>query len=226
MRIWRSIGLMALALATLTLPAHAQDSTGAEVKPAAAKSSVPERRAWMIGFNYGHGGTRFVGTDEIVIAELRSNTSSEYPLFLLIGTPDWSKTDIESAPTVQFRLGYAINPKWSVGFERSQWAKAFREYKWSFSQSTITATYHPGAGSFFVRGGAGISTLAEKIPLVAPFFIHYQDHGFGLGLAAGYERRLYQRVSIAPEVSIRSMTYAHAIRSQIGSATLGFNWWF
>ena len=236
MRFWRSIGLAALALATLTLPARAQDSTAAGMKPA-AKSSVPERRAWMFGFSSGYGGTRFVGSDRTVIAELRSNTGVEYPP-LLTGQPDWSKTDIESAPTFQLRMGYAINPKWTVGFERSGWAKDFTTYKWNFALSMLTATYYPGAGSFFVRGGAGITTLSEKVPagglttlagglsFAEPFFVQYNDHGFGIDMAAGYERRLLQRISIVPEVSVRSMTYAEGIRTQIAAASLGLNWWF
>ncbi|MEO5617642.1 MAG: hypothetical protein ABIS67_07705 [Candidatus Eisenbacteria bacterium] len=251
MRIWRSIGLAALALATLTPTAFAQDSTATVTvpdtvivkKPSAPKSSIPERRAWMIGFNTGYGATRFVGADRTVTAELRSDTGVEYPP-LVTGRPDWSNTDIESAPTVQFRLGYAINPNWAVSFERSAWSKDFQAYKWDFALSMLSATYYPGAGHFFVRGGAGITTLSEKVPsffprssvgittLAAgvvydtPFFVQYDDHGFGIDLAAGYERRLLQRVSIVPEISLHSMTYSGGIRSQIAAASLGLNWWF
>lgn len=249
MRFWRSIGLAALALATFTLPARAQDSTAAAPatvaapRPSTPKSSVPERRAWVIGFNSGYGGTRFVGSDQTVTAELRSDTQVEFPP-LLTGRPDWSNTDIESAPTMQLRIGYAINPKWMVSFERTSWAKDFETYKWNFALSMLSATYYPGAGHFFVRGGAGLTTLAEKVPSYfpaspvgittlgvgvvydEPFFVQYNDHGFGIDLAAGYERKIFQRISIVPEISLHSMTYAGRIRSQIGAAALGLNWWF
>ena len=246
MRFWRSIGLAALALASLTLPARAQDSTAAAkpdsvvAKPAAKPaSSVPERRAWMMGMGYGQGGTRFVGSDRTVIAELRSDTGVEYPP-LVVGRPDWSKTDIESAPAVQFRFGYAINPHWMVSFERSGWTKDFDAYKWNFALSMMSATYFVGEGGFFLRGGAGITSLSEKVSasddvtatltanvdFSAPFFVQYEDHGFALEMAAGWERRLFQRISIAPEISIRSMTYGNGIRAQIGAGALGFNWWF
>lgn len=253
MRFWRSIGLAAFVVASLTQPARAQDSTAAArpdsaaakaapvvARPAATRgSSVPARRAWMMGFGYGYGGTRFVGSSQDVIAELRSDTGTEYPP-LVSGRPDWSGTDIESAPAVQFRFGYAINPHWMVGFERSGWTKDFTAYKWNFALSMMTATYFVGEGGFFVRGGGGISTLSEKVVasenvtatlaananFAAPFFVQYEDHGFALEMAAGWERRLYQRISIAPEVSIRSMLYGDGIRAQIGAGALGFNWWF
>jgi len=249
MRFWRSIGLAALALVSLTLPARAQDSTAtakpatpapvAAKPPAAPVSPTPERRAWMMGFGTGYGGTRFVGSDRTVVAELRSDTGVEYPP-LVVGRPDWSKTDIESAPTGQFRFGYAINRHWMVGFERSAWTKDFDAYKWNFALSLMSATYFVGDGGFFLRGGAGISSLSEKVvasdnvtaKLAAnadfdvPFFVLYEDHGFALEMAAGWERRLYQRISIAPELSIRSMTYGNGIRTQIGAGALGFNWWF
>lgn len=246
MRFWRSIGLAALALVSLTLPARAQDSTAA-AKPdsAAAKvaktpgSSLPERRAWMMGLGYGYGATRFVGSDRTVIAELRSDTGLEYPP-LVVGRPDWNGTDIESATATQFRFGYAINPRWMIGFERSGWTKDFEAYKWNFSLSMMSATHFVGGGGFFLRGGAGITTLSEKVVasdnvtatlaanvnFAAPFFVQYEDHGFALEGAIGWERRLYQRISIAPEISIRSMTYGTGIRTQIGAGAIGFNWWF
>jgi len=243
MRFWRSLGLAALAVVSLTLPARAQDSAAVAKPKSAPSSAAPERRAWMFGFHSGYGGTRFVGSDRTVIAELRSDTGVEYPP-LVSGRPDWSGTDIESGATIQFRLGYAINPNWAVGFERSAWTKDFEVYSWDFALSTMTATWYPGAGPLYVRGGAGICTLAEKVPsffpesgvgittLAAgvvyddPFFVQYEDHGFGIEMALGYERRVYKRVAIAPEISIRSMTFAGGIRSQIGAASLGLNWWF
>ncbi len=243
MRFWRSIGLAALALATLTLPARAQDGAAAAKPPTTPGSSVPERRAWMIGFHYGYAGTRFVGSDRDVVAELRSDAGSEFPP-LVVGKPDWSGTDIETGAAIQFRVGYAMNPRWAFGFERSQWSKDFDTYKWSFTMSALTATYYPGAGHFFVRGGAGITTVIEKLPpffpasgvgrttlaphlvFTDPFFVQYQDHGFGLDLAAGYEWPLYRRVSIAPEIAVRSMTFADGIRSQEGSGSVALNWWF
>jgi len=243
MRFWRSLGLAALAVVFLTLPARAQDSSAVAKPGGGSGSGAPERRAWMFGFHYGYGATRFVGSDRTVIAELRSDTGTEYPP-LVTGRPDWSGTDFETGPALQFRVGYAINPKWSVGFERSQWTKDFEVYKWTFALSTMTATWYPGAGPLYMRGGVGICTLAEKVPsffpesgvgitsLAAgvvyddPFFVQYEDHGFGLEGALGYERRVYKRVAIAPEISFRSMTYAGGIRSQIGAASLGLNWWF
>jgi hypothetical protein len=241
MRFWRSFGLAALAVLFLTLPARAQDSTAAAKPPAPPKPAEPERRAWMMGLSYAYGGARFVGADRTVISELRSDTGVEYPQ-LVVGRPDWSGTDTETSGAMQFRFGYAMNKNWSVGFERSNWIKDFDAYKWNFAVSMLSATHYVGGKGLFVRGGAGITTLGEKVPASTdttvrtrlagtqrfspPFFVHYENHGFAIELAAGYERRLYQRISISPEISYRSLTYGNQIRTQIGSGIIGLNWWF
>ena len=234
MRFWRSIVLPALAAALLIAPASAEAApaeaekvanVAGAAKPSTPRSSVPTRRAWVFGFNSGYAGARFVGTWVPVIGELRTDTPQEYPL-LLEGEHSWKKTDIESAPSFQFRVGYAVNPRLMISFERTNWYKKFKNNSWRFSASTFSATAYPGGGHLFVRGGAGISALTEKIPIEAPFFIDASDRGVSLEGAAGYEYRLWKRVALNPEISIRQMSYGHSLRSQIGAAAMGLNWWF
>lgn len=225
MRFWRSIVLLALALGLLALPAAAQEKAAAAKPAAAPKGSTPQRSAWMFGFNYGNGGTRFVSMGQSMVGELRSDTPAEYPQ-LITAVPDWIGTDIESSPVSQFRIGYAISPTLAIGFERVGWQKDFGDYSWNFNTSTLSATCYPYAGHLFFRAGAGISAMAEKIPQTAPLFIQFADRGVSLEGAIGWERDLYKRVSIAPEISLRSMNYGRQVRAQIGAASLGFNWWF
>ncbi len=254
MRFWRSILLPATLLAALTATAFAQTAppvdkpvpvpvakptkTAAPKKP---RTSLPTRRAWMFGFNSGYGATRFVGTWVPVIGELRSDTPVETPP-LVDGHHFWDGTRFKSAPVVQYRVGYMLNPRLMIGFEQLQWSKTFEGLtipvrvqnasliattsEWRFRSSLVSATWHPGAGHLFFRGGAGISAMAEKIPTVDPFFIEAADRGVSLEGAVGWERLIFGRLAIAPEVSARQMNFGHSLRSQIVAGSLGLNWWF
>ena len=189
------------------------------------RTRVPERRSWMFGIGYGYGGARFVGTWQTLTGELRSDTPDEYPT-LVTGNADWVDTQVETATTLQYRIGYAVSPTLMIGFERAQWSKDFEDYSWRFSTSTFSATWYPGAKHLYVRGGAGFSAMAEKIPQTAPFFIEFADRGLGLEGAIGYEWDFWKRLSLAPEVSIRHMQYGDQVRAQMGVASLGLNLWF
>jgi len=239
MRFWRSLLLPALVVGAVVAPARAQEQPKVELKPdqpvtvpapvkpalpIEPKTSKPNRRAWMFGLNLGYGGTRFVGNWVPVTAELRTDTPVETPPLRTL-THNWNKTDIEASSVIQFRVGYALNPKLTVGYERLQWFKDFGHYSWHFNTSTIAATYYPGAAHLFVRGGAGISGLAEKIPATDPLFLEADDRGVTLEGAVGYERSLFKRLSIAPEISLRQMNFGHSIRAQIATASIGLNWW-
>lgn len=224
MRFWRSISLLVLALGMLALPAVAADQKAPEKKPKG--SSIPNRRAWMFGFSAGAGRTRFVGSTKTLVAELRSETPTEYPLALVLRRPDWVGTRIEASKATQYRLGYAISPRMAVGFERAQWFKDFGKYSWKFNTSLISTTFYPRAGHLFVRGGAGISATSEKIPGLGRYFLQYSDRGFGIEGALGYEWDAFGHLSIAPEVSLRSMTFSSEVRAQMAAATLAMNWWF
>ena len=254
MRFWRSILLPACLLAALTATSSAQTAPPVDkpvpvpaAKPTKAatprkpKTSLPDRRAWMFGLNSGYGATRFVGTWVPVVGELRSDTPIETPP-LVVGHHSWDGTRFKSAPVLQYRVGYRINPRVMIGFEQLQWSKTFEGLtipvavqnnvvvattsEWRFSSSVVSATWYPGAGHLFMRGGAGISAMAEKVPTVDPFFIEAADRGVSLEGALGWERVLFGRLAIAPEISARAMNFGHSIRSQIVAGSLGFNWWF
>lgn len=238
MRFWRSLLLPACLLAALTATSSAQTAptvdkpvavptakTTKAAQPKKPKTSMPERRAWMFGVSSGYAATRFVGTWVPVTAELRSDTPIETPPLQTVHH-NWQDTKFESAPSLQFRVGYALNPRLTIGFEQLNWFKDFDTYTWRFSSSTVSATYRPHAGHLYVRGGAGISGLAEKVPTVDPFFLEASDRGVSLEGAVGWERVLFGRLAIAPEVSAREMNFGHELRSQIVAGSLGFNWWF
>lgn len=244
MRLWRSIGLLALAIGLTAMPALAADKKkekGKEKSPAEHTSSAPARRAWMFGVNGGMAGARFVGTSRSVLYELRSDTPVEFPP-LFASRPDWEATSSEAAVAVQYRLSYALNPSLAIGLERSSWSKDVGDNTWSFGMSSLSATMYPRAGHLFFRGGAGLASLKGKgnttlenqyravlrtVDInLPPFFFQYEDAGFGLEAAAGYEWRVYKRVSLAPELSVRYMSFANGVFTEIGGATLGLNWWF
>ena len=254
MRFWRSLLLPASLLAALSATSSAQTAPPVDkpvavpvakpangAQPKKPRTSLPERRAWMFGISSGYGATRFVGTWVPVIGELRSDTPIETPP-LVVGHHTWDGTRFKSAAVLQFRLGYMVNPRVMIGFEQLQWSKTFEGLtipvatptgtivattdEWRFSSSVVSATWHPGAGHLFLRGGAGISGMGEKIPTVDPFFIEAADRGVSLEGAVGWERVLFGRLAIAPEVSARQMNFGHNIRSQIVAGSVGFNWWF
>lgn len=238
MRFWRSLLLPASLLAALAATSSAQTTPTVDkpvavptakppkaTEPKTPRSSLPTRRAWMFGVSPGYGATRFVGTWVPVVAELRSDTPIETPPLQVVHH-NWKDTKFESAPSLQFRVGYALNPRLMIGFEQLNWFKDFDTYTWRFNSSTVSATWHPSAGHLFFRGGAGVSGLAEKVPTVNPFFLEAADRGVSLEGAVGYERLLWGRLAIAPEISARQMNFGHNIRSQIVAGSVGFNWWF
>ena len=93
----------------------------------------------MFGVSPGYAGTRFVGTWVPVVAELRSDTPIETPPLQTVHH-NWKGTGFESAPSLQFRVGYALNPRLTIGFEQLNWFKDFDTYTWRFSSTTVSTT--------------------------------------------------------------------------------------
>lgn len=243
MRFWRSIVLAALVIGALAQSAPAADAPQPagtkENAPKAKSGSMPERRAWMFGIGYGVSGARFIGKSRIVSYELRSDTPTENPTALFFAHPDWDGSDFETAGNLNLRLAYAISPRLSFGFERKSWSKDIGDNSWHFELSSMAATVYPSAGHVFFRGGAGIArteaignTAVERslaqvgVRVVSPFFLQHTDAGFGLEAATGVEYRFWRRISVAPELSIRYLTFGDGIFTEMAGATVGLNLWF
>jgi hypothetical protein len=245
MRFWRSLGLLALALGILALPAHAADSKQQEpakpppvvltpeaAKPAApavaapagkpakpstattAHSSTPERRAWMVGFDYGLGSGSFNGTGLAAFSGLGPEGFSA-------STREWGKV-------VQFRFGYALRPSAAVTFSRTNWSKTLNGDDWKIGLSAMNYTWYPEGGQFYVRGGFGVGDASDKdiIDQSTGQHILHIDDGFGMVGAVGYEWTVYKRMSLAPQAEAAYISLDEKVFADMFNFTVAVNWWF
>jgi uncharacterized protein with beta-barrel porin domain len=236
MRLWRFIVPLVLAFGVLAMPALAAKKKAAKApKPApvarvaksAAKpdslkapaarpkhSSLASRRAWMIGFGYGYGSAAFAGTG--------------HEAFSTLDPTGFSTSTREFAPLLQFRLGYAIRPSLAVSLERNSWSKTINGDTWTLGVTTVSYTWYPKAGRFFLRGGLGVGDAVDKEVLnsTTGANIKHQDDGFGAVGEIGYEWQFLKRISICPEIGASYMSLDNKVFADYGSASLALSWWF
>ncbi len=229
MRFWRSIGLLALALGVLALPARAADSKSDGKAPKTAADSLkaakaaaprgprnwlPDRRAWSAGITVGAGSAAFQGEGR--------------QAFFGVGPDGFSTSDREMGTIVGFRLGYSIRPGLGLGFQRRSWTKTINGDDWSFGLSTMNLTWYPRGRHFYLRGGVGVGDATDKDVLdqLTGRNIRYTDDGFGALLVAGCEWRIYKRLAMSPQIEASYLSLDRKVSANIGAASMAVDWWF
>jgi len=246
MRFWRSIGMLALAMCLFTRPtpaapvetgmprvaatvvlataadsakakqpqvATAADSAKAK-QPKEKKSSIPNRRSWMFGFSMGSGSANFIGEG--------------YDAFSALPPTGFSDQSRESGSLTQFRFAYAVEPKFSVGFERTNWSKKINGDEWRLGASTAMLTWYPKASGYYLRGGFGIADAHDKhfVDPANNIFEQYSDDGFAFLAGAGYEYHLWKRFSLALQADYLYGALGPNTAFNIPLGSLGLNFWF
>ena len=108
---------------------------------------------------------------------------------------------------VGLRLGYAVRPDLVLGVESGGWGRQEDVILFGSEVTTTTtvvvsalaATWYPGEGGFFLRGGIGVGTYTETAEL-GNLEAEVSDSGLGLLLALGYEWRLGTRFALGPQL--------------------------
>jgi hypothetical protein len=135
----------------------------------------------------------------------------------------------EGSVTGNFRIGYALRPDLVLHYEGSAWTKtdegATQDVTWTFSTNVAAVTYYPPSSGLFVRGGVGFGTAAVEVEQ-GGLSLNYDETGFGLLAAGGWEFRLTRKFALAPQVE-----FTHMVLDDLGSANviaggLGFNWYW
>lgn len=109
-------------------------------------------------------------------------------------------SDREGGGAGLFRVGYVIQPQFGIGLESSAWSKEVDGDRLTFSVTTAAASYYPGAGSFFLRGGVGVAN-GEFSTHSGSTTVKTSESGVGFLVGAGTEWRLARSFALGPEVT-------------------------
>jgi hypothetical protein len=135
-----------------------------------------------------------------------------------------------------FRVGYAVAPNWTVGLESSSWVKredggVIGDLTLIYNVSTFGATYFPGNGGTFLKGGVGFAAASVEDIGYLPGFgnskYEIDQSGFGFLAAAGYEWRLTDKFAIGPEIEFVYLSVGDPFKdANYMSATVMMDWYW
>ncbi|MEE9271122.1 MAG: outer membrane beta-barrel protein [Candidatus Krumholzibacteria bacterium] len=127
--------------------------------------------------------------------------------------------DRESDGIGNFVFGWAVAQQLGLALEINAWQSqfrgdVFRDVTWTFSLSTITATYFPSDIGFFLRGGFGVGTSSVELTQgVVPVSETKAGPGFLAG--AGYEWRVTEKMAIGPQVEFAYLNIEGEITEEV-----------
>jgi hypothetical protein len=150
------------------------------------------RERWLVGFSLGGGSAeaQFDADGDVLVS-----------------------SDRTGGVGFGFRVGYAVRPDLVLGFEGNGWGRSDSEtlpfvgdvdVTTTLTVAAVSCTWYPGAGGFFVRGGLGGGTLGQEIE-AGGLTIEYDETGFGLHGAVGYEWRVTRTFAIGPQLDLAWM---------------------
>ena len=149
------------------------------VTPAMAGTHAHSRTGFLIGLGFGLGNA---GAEVQGLNPDRANSGSG-----------------------NFRLGWALNERVTVGLENTVWIKEFdgsglpgTSLKMTGTVTAAAVTVFPHNMGFYLRGGIGVATGKAEITSGA-LTINDTETGFGTLLAFGYEWRLAQKFAFGPQ---------------------------
>ena len=103
-----------------------------------------------------------------------------------------------------FRLGWALNERVTVGLENTTWIKDYdisgtgANLELTGTVTTFAVTVFPHNIGFYLRGGIGVATGSAKITS-GSFTFDDTETGFGALASFGYEWRLTPKFALGPQ---------------------------
>ncbi|MFQ5511143.1 MAG: outer membrane beta-barrel protein [Candidatus Krumholzibacteriia bacterium] len=103
-----------------------------------------------------------------------------------------------------FRLGWALNDRVTIGLENTAWIKDFEiagttaDLRMTGTVTAFAVTVFPHNMGFYLRGGIGVATGAAKITS-GNFTFDGTETGFGALASFGYEWRLAAKFALGPQ---------------------------
>lgn len=154
--------------------------------PVLAGTHAPDRTGFFVGFGVG-GGNAY--------AEPGTNAPP-------LGVSD---VDRESGGSGNFRFGWAVSDRATIGLESTAWLKSYNisgttiDATITMNVTTFAVTYFPGNAGFYLRGGLGFGTAAVKYEQGGAS-VSGNTVGLGLVAASGYEWRLTEKFALGPQL--------------------------
>ena len=178
---------------------------------AAGKAAGPQ--AWMLSFNYGGGNLSMEG----------DSLGRDFGMMS------------------QLSLGHIVRRGVVAGFQARNWSATETDSVRGSAPSTtdlsrkvlilaMTATVFPKGSGGYVRGGFGVCKVRREFlvhdPLGGPSEPRtYDDSGFAVTAAGGWERKLRSRLGVAIDVEYSRFVAAH-IGGDLFSYALGLNYYW
>ena len=154
--------------------------------PVLAGTHAPNRTGFFIGFGIGGGSAA---------AEPGAGAAS-------LGAGD---VDRESGGSGNFRFGWAISDRATLGLENTSWLKSYDvsgtniDATITLNVTTFAVTYFPSNVGFYLRGGLGFGTAAVKWEQGGAS-VEGNTVGIGFIAATGWEWRLTQKFALGPQL--------------------------
>lgn len=179
----------------------------------APRAEAAPASAWVLNFNYGAGNLSMEG--------------------------DSLGRDFGRGP--QLRLGHIVDPNFTAGFQARAWNASETDSLHGSTTGTadltrnvqiftMTATMFPTGLGVYVRGGAGVCKVRQEFishdPLGGPSVVKaYDDAGFAVTAAVGWEYRLRRRLGLPLDVEYARFVAAH-VGGNLFSYTVGINYYW
>jgi hypothetical protein len=138
-------------------------------------------------------------------------------------------TDYEGGWAGSLRFAYGLDDDLTMGLEVNGWSSTFDDSAgesrtWSFGLAAAEATWFPGAGGFFLRGGLGFGTVRAEFSMASEE-ISVDQGGFGTTLGIGYEWRVGQNVAFGAALDGGHLDAGDGIRADYLNLALNLDWY-
>lgn len=146
--------------------------------PALAGQHAHSRTGFLIGFGFGWGNA---GAEVQGLNPDRANSGAG-----------------------NFRLGWALNERVTIGLENTTWIKDYdvsgttADLKLTGTVTAFAVTVFPHNLGFYLRGGIGVATGTAEITS-GGFTFDETETGFGALASFGYEWRLTPKFTLGPQ---------------------------
>jgi hypothetical protein len=102
-------------------------------------------------------------------------------------------------PTLSLRLGGTLSEHILLGGELNFWTKEQEGVTLNLYNYSGTVTFYPRASSgFFIKGGAGLSSIDTEVRQGTTVTTRNIGTGLGVIAGAGYDLRVSRKISITP----------------------------
>lgn len=171
--------------------------------PATAANWPHEREGFAIGFNVGGGGAT--------------------------AKPDGGVDSSGSGGFGGFRLGWALNNMFLLGFESAAWVGNADTGNAIDADLTLAAyklnfTWYPAAKGWFIRAGFGGGS-AEISTNIGSSNVSVEETGSSFGIGAGHEWRLTRKFALGVAADFNTIDLDDG-NYDIWGVTAQFNWYF